>query len=116
MDIVYVRELKLDCTIGIYPWERKIRQKVIFDLDMATDVARAARSDRIEDAVNYKAVSKRLTEFVGQSQYQLVETLAENVAQLLLREFKLAWVRVRVNKRGALRGATDVGVVIERGA
>ncbi|MEW6332435.1 MAG: dihydroneopterin aldolase [Pseudomonadota bacterium] len=115
MDIIYLHDLKIECIIGIWEWERRIKQTIVFDLDMAADIRRAASTDKIEDTLNYKAVSKRLGEFVGNSQYQLVETLAEKVAELLLAEFKLAWVRVRVNKKGAVRGATDVGVIIERG-
>jgi dihydroneopterin aldolase len=115
MDIIYLHNLKIECIIGIWEWERRIKQTIIFDLDMAADIRRAAATDRIEDTLNYKAVSKRLAEFVGNSQFQLVETLAEKVAELLLTEFKLQWVRVRVNKKGAVRGATDVGVIIERG-
>lgn len=115
MDIIYLHDLKIECIVGIWEWERRIKQTIILDLDMATDIRRAAATDKIEDTLNYKAVSKRLTEFVGHSQYQLVETLAEKVAEILLGEFKLQWVRVRVNKKGAVRGATDVGVIIERG-
>jgi len=116
MDIIYLHDLKIECVIGIWEWERRIRQTVIFDLDMAADIRRAAASDHIDDTLNYKAVAKRLLDFVGNSQFQLVETLAEKVAEILLAEFKLKWVRVRVNKRGAVRGAGDVGVIIERGA
>ncbi|MHB1140303.1 MAG: dihydroneopterin aldolase [Sulfuricaulis sp.] len=115
MDIIYLHDLKIECIIGIWEWERRIKQTIILDLDMAADIRRAATTDSIEDTLNYKAVSKRLNEFVGNSQFQLVETLAEKVAELLLAEFKLPWVRVRVNKKGAVRGATDVGVIIERG-
>jgi dihydroneopterin aldolase len=114
MDIVYVRDLKIDCIVGIYEWERRVKQSVVLDLDMAADIRRAAASDRIEDTLDYKAVTKRLIDFVGSSQFQLVETLAEKIAEIVLNEFKVPWVRVRVNKRGALRHATDVGVVIER--
>lgn len=115
MDIIYLHDLKIECIIGIWEWERRIKQTIILDLDMAADIRRAAATDKIEDTLNYKAVSKRLREYVGNSQFQLVETLAEKVAEILLAEFKLAWVRVRVNKKGAVRGATDVGVIIERG-
>ena len=115
MDIIYLHDLKIECVIGIWEWERRIKQTIILDLDMAADIRRAAASDRIEDTLNYKAVSKRLTEFVGHSQFQLVETLAEQVAEILLAEFKLQWVHVRANKKGAVRGAGDVGVIIERG-
>jgi dihydroneopterin aldolase len=115
MDIVYLRDLEIECVIGIFEWERRIKQTIVLDLDMATDIRRAAASDKIDDTLDYKAVSKRLAEFVGQSQFQLVETLAERVAAVVLEEFKVPWVRVRVNKRRALRNAADVGVVIERG-
>jgi dihydroneopterin aldolase len=115
MDIIYLHDLKIECIIGIWEWERRIKQTIIIDLDMAADICRAAASDKIEDTLNYKAVSKRLVDFVGNSQFQLVETLAEKIAELLLTEFKFAWVRVRVNKKGAVRGAGDVGVIIERG-
>ena len=115
MDIVYLRDLKAECVIGIFEWERRIKQTVVLDLDMATDIRRAAASDRIEDTLDYKAVSKRVLDFVAATQFQLVETLAESVAGIVLAEFGVPWVRVRVNKRGAIRHAADVGVVIERG-
>jgi dihydroneopterin aldolase len=116
MDIVYIRDLKIPCTIGVWEWERRIKQTVIIDLEMATDVRPAAKSDRLDDALDYKAVAKRVVEYVGNSEFKLVETLAENVANTVLGEFKVPWVRVRINKQGALRGATDVGVLIERQA
>ncbi|MHB8535179.1 MAG: dihydroneopterin aldolase [Sulfuricaulis sp.] len=115
MDIIYLHDLKIECVIGIWEWERRIKQTIILDLDMAADIRRAAASDRIEDTLNYKAVSKRLQDFVGSSQFQLVETLAEKVAEILRAEFQIKWVRVRVNKKGAVRGAGDVGVIVERG-
>ena len=115
MDIVYLRDLKIPCTIGVWEWERRIKQTVIIDLDMATDVKAAARRDLLEDTHDYKAVAKRLIEYVGESEFQLVETLAEKIAETVLTEFNVPWVRVRVNKKGAVRDASDVGVVIERG-
>jgi len=114
MDIIYLHDLKIECIIGIWEWERRIKQTIIVDLDMAADIRRAAASDKIEDTLNYKAVSMRLIDFVGNSQFHLVETLAEKVAELLLAEFNIQWVRVRINKRGAVRRAGDVGVIIER--
>jgi dihydroneopterin aldolase len=114
MDIVYLRALEIECIIGIYEWERRVKQTVVLDLDMGADIRRAAASDCIEDTLDYKSVAKRLLEFVGASQFQLVETLAEKIAEIVLNEYSVPWVRVRVNKRGALRHATDVGVVIER--
>lgn len=115
MDIIYLRDLRIETVIGIYGWERQVKQPVIIDLEMAADIRRAAQSDRIEDTLNYKAVAKRLIQFVGESQFQLVETLAERIAEIVLNEFKIEWVRVSVNKQGAVRGARDVGVIIERG-
>jgi 7,8-dihydroneopterin aldolase/epimerase/oxygenase len=115
MDLIYIRNLRVDCVIGVFEWERRIRQTVAIDLDLAADVARAARTDRLDDTLDYKAIAKRLIEYVGQSQFQLVETLAERVADVVLHEFAVRWLRVCINKRGALRHASDVGVVIERG-
>jgi 7,8-dihydroneopterin aldolase/epimerase/oxygenase len=115
MDIIYLHDLKIECIIGVWEWERKIRQTVVLDLDMAADIRRAAQSDRIEDTLDYKAVAKRLIDYVGKSQFQLVETLAEKVAEIVLNEFSVRWVRVRLNKKGAVRNAGDVGVIIERG-
>lgn len=116
MDIIFLRDLRIDTVIGIYDWERSIKQTVVLDLEMGADIACAAATDRIEDTLNYKGVAKRLTEFVGASEFQLVETLAERVAQIVLEEFHVPWVRVTLNKQGAVRGARDVGVIIERGS
>lgn len=115
MDIIYLHDLRIDTVIGVFDWERRIRQSVILDLEMGADIRRAAASDRLTDTLNYKAVAKRLIEFVGASDFQLVETLAERVAALVLEEFGVPWLRLRVNKQGAVRGARDVGVIIERG-
>lgn len=114
MDIIYLRDLRIETIIGIYGWERQVKQTVVLDLEMAADIRQAASSDRIEDTLNYKAVAKRLIQFVEESQFQLVETLAERVAAIVLNEFGVEWVRLCVNKRGAVRGARDVGVIIER--
>ncbi len=114
MDIIFLHDLTIETIIGIYDWERKEKQSVILDLDMAADISAAARTDAIDDTLNYKAVAKRLIEFVGDSQFQLVETLAERVAEIVLDEFAVKWVRLRVNKKGAVRYAGDVGVIIER--
>ena len=114
MDIIFLKDLKIETVVGIYDWERKIKQTVILDLEMATDVKKAASSDKIEDAIDYKAVAKRLIRFVGDSEFELVETLAERIAEIVLMEFGGPWVRLSLNKIGAIRGARDVGVVIER--
>ena len=115
MDIVYLRDLRIDTVIGIYGWERRTRQTIIFDLELSADVARAAASDDIADTLNYKSVAKRLIQFVGESEFQLVETLAERCADIIREEYGVRWVRLTLNKKGAVRGATDVGVIIERG-
>jgi len=115
MDKIFLTDLRIDTIIGIWDWERKIRQTVVIDLEMSADIARAAATDSVEDTLNYKQVAKRLQDFVGESRFQLVETLAERVAAIVRDEFDVEWVRVRVNKPGAIRGSRDVGVVIERG-
>ncbi len=115
MDTVFIRELEIETVIGIYDWERKIRQKVSIDLDMAFDIRKAAESDDIEHALNYKAVAKRLIAFVGESRFQLVETLAERICAIVLEEFDVCWVRLTLHKPGAVSGSRSVGVMIERG-
>lgn len=114
MDIIYLNDLKIDTVIGIYDWERRVKQTISFDLEMATDIRRAAASDHIDDTLNYKDVAKRIIAFVEASEFQLVETLAERVAEIILNEFNVPWVRLRLNKKGAVRYANDVGVIIER--
>jgi dihydroneopterin aldolase len=113
-DTIFLSDLRVDTVIGIWDWERKIRQTISIDLEMGTDIARAAKSDAIENTLNYTKVAKRIQQFVADSEFQLVETLAEHIAQIILAEFEVPWVRVRVNKPGAIRGARDVGVQIRR--
>ena len=115
MDIIYLKDLRIDTIVGIYEWERRTRQTVIFDIEMGADISKAARTDAIEDTLNYKAVAKRIISFVENSDCQLIETLAERVADILLQEFKVPWLRLSLNKQGAVRGVRDVGVIIERG-
>ena len=115
MDIIFLSDLRVETVIGIWEWERKIRQTVAIDLEMAADIRKAAASDSVDDTLNYKAVSKRVQQFVGDSSFQLVETLAEEIARVIREEFDVPWVRVRLNKPGAIRGARDVGILIERG-
>ena len=115
MDIVYITQLEIDTVIGVYDWERKIRQKITVDLEMATDISRAGRSDDLVDALDYKAISKRIITFVEASEFMLVEALAENVAAVLIEEFKISWLKLTIGKPGALSSAKDVGIIIERG-
>ena len=116
MDKIFLGSLTVECIVGIWEWERRVKQTVIIDLEMATDIRRAAASDNIEDTIDYKRVAKRLLAYVGDSQFNLVETLAENIARVVVTEFGVAWVKVRLNKQGAIRGARDVGIEIERRA
>ena len=114
MDTIFLTDLRVDCVVGIWDWERKIRQTVSIDLEMGYDIRPAAETDSIDDTLNYKAVAKRVQQFVSDSSFQLVETMAERIAGLVLDEFDIGWIQVRVNKPGAIRGARDVGVLIRR--
>ena len=115
MDIVYVVKLQTDAVIGVYDWERGIRQTVVLDLELASDNRRAAATDGIAEAVDYDAISRRILDYVQASEFQLIETLAERVAELVLTEFSIPWLRLRLGKPGAVAEAGDVGVIIERG-
>ena len=115
IDIVFIRELRADTIIGVYGWEREVRQTVLLDLEMATDNRRAAATDGIADALDYAAVSNRVLAFIENSEFQLIETLAEQVAAIVLEEFPVPWLRLRLCKPGAVNQAKDVGVLIERG-
>ena len=116
MDIVYIRELEIRTIIGIYDWERAQQQIVSLDLEMGSDIAKAAATDTIENALDYKAVAKRLINFIENSEFYLVETMAEQVAEIVLKEFNVPWVKLRLGKPGAVTGSKDVGVIIERGS
>ncbi len=114
-DIVYIRDLRIETIICIFAWEREVLQTVSLDLEMATDIRAAAASDNIKDALDYKTISKRLIQFVRENHFQLLEALAEAVANIVREEFNVSWLRLRISKPGALRGAQDVGLLIERG-
>ena len=114
-DRVFISEMRVDTVIGVYDWEREIRQTVVIDLEMSCDCARAAESDSVEDTLDYKAIGKRIIAFVRSSEFHLVETLAHRLAQTLIAEFAIGWLRLKVDKEGALRGARGVGVIVERG-
>lgn len=114
VDKIFLRRLEVEAIIGIFEWERRATQKITLDLEMATDVARAAATDSIEEALNYKEVAKRLVAFIEESEFQLVETLAENLARIVVTEFSVSWVKIAVGKPAAIAGSREVGVVIER--
>jgi len=113
-DRIFLNQLRTECIVGIWDWERQVKQSVVIDLEMAADIRKAALTDNIDDTIDYKKVSKRLLSFVGESQFQLVETLTENIARIIVTEFGVPWVRVRLNKQGAIRNSRDVGIMIER--
>jgi len=113
-DTIFLRDMRVETVIGIWDWERKIKQTVSIDLEMGTDIRRAAASDHIDDTLNYKQVAKRIQGFVAAAEFQLVETMTEKIAEIILAEFAIPWVTVSVNKPGAIRGARDVGVRIHR--
>lgn len=115
MDLVYIRGLEVETVIGIYDWEREIRQVVNLDLEMGFNIQGAAQTEDVNNTLNYKTVSDRLIDFISQSEFQLVETMAEEVAQLVRDEFGVKWLRLRLGKPGAVPQAEDVGVIIERG-
>lgn len=114
MDIVFIQGLKIDCVIGIYDWERKIRQDIVLDIEMSVDIKAASETDHIDQTLDYKAVSKRLISFVQTSEFQLVETLAEKITQIIINEFDVEKVKLTLNKGEAVTGAQGVGVIIER--
>lgn len=113
-DLIFVRGLEIECIIGFIEWERHIRQRVVIDLEMPVDCARTAVSDDVVDTLDYNRVAARVSEFIGASQFMLVETLAQRTAMLVLAEFGIEWVRLSVNKPAAIPGSRDVGVSIER--
>ena len=115
MDRVFIEDLNVQTIIGIYDWEREIKQAVSLDLEMEFDIIRAAETDSIAAALDYKAVSKRLIRFIEDSEFKLVEALAERCAAIVLTEFPVNWLRLKLGKPGAVRGSSSVGVIIERG-
>lgn len=114
MDRIFLTGLTTEAIIGIFDWEREIRQTIAVDLEMSADIRRAAATDHIDDTLNYKKVAKRVLAFVEDSRFQLIETLAERIAELILTEFQVDRVRVTLHKPGAIRHSRDVGVIIER--
>ena len=115
MDTIFLKDLRVTTVVGIWEWERRMSQVISIDLEMAADIRGAAERDHIEATLDYKSVSKRIVGFVEESRFQLIETLAERIAEIITGEFAVAWVRVAVHKPFAIRGARDVGICIERG-
>jgi dihydroneopterin aldolase len=113
-DRIFLHGLTTECLIGFIDWERRVKQTVVLDIELPVDCRRAALSDQVADTLDYKKVAKRVLAFIAASEFRLVETLAHRVALLILEEFGVAWVRIALNKPGAIRNSRDVGVVIER--
>ena len=113
-DLIYIKDLRLQTIIGIFGWEREVRQEVSIDLEMTFDCKRAAKTDAIKDAIDYKKITKGIIKFVEKSEFQLQETLAEGIADLVKNQYKVDSLKLRVSKPGALRHAEDVGVIIHR--
>jgi dihydroneopterin aldolase len=114
MDTIFIHALKTETIVGIFDWERQVKQTVILDIEFSADIRKAALTDSIDDTLNYKRVAKRVLAFVEESRFHLVETLAEHVAMLILEEFAVTWVRISLSKPGAIRNSRDVGVTLER--
>ncbi|MEY2626070.1 MAG: dihydroneopterin aldolase [Gammaproteobacteria bacterium] len=113
-DKIFLRGLEVECIIGFIDWERRVKQRIQIDLELPVDCTRAARSDDVVDTLDYKSVAKRVIAFVEASEFMLVETMAHRMAMMILEEFGIEWIRIWINKPGAIRGSRDVGVAIER--
>ena len=114
MDIIFLHDFKVKTLIGIYPWERKVAQTIQLDLEIALPSSRACHTDKIQDALDYALIAKRINEILAKKHFSLLEALAEHIAQTILTEFKSPWVKVRVAKLGIIRGVKKLGVCIER--
>jgi dihydroneopterin aldolase len=114
MDKIFIHALKTETIVGIFDWERQVKQTVVMDIEFSADIRKAALSDSIDDTLNYKGVAKRVLAFVEESSFHLVETLAEHIAMLILEEFGVSWVSIALSKPGAIRSSRDVGVKLER--
>jgi 7,8-dihydroneopterin aldolase/epimerase/oxygenase len=116
LDKIFIHALKTEAIVGIFDWERQVKQTVLIDIEFSADIRKAALSDSIDDTLNYKGVAKRVLTFVEVSSFHLVETLAEQIAMLILQEFGVAWVSITLSKPGAIRNSREVGVTLERNA
>ena len=114
MDKIFLNDLKTEAIIGIFDWERQVKQTILIDLEISADVRKAALSDSIQDTLNYKRIAKRLLEYIDTTSFHLVETLAESIAMLVIEEFDVSWIKVTLNKPGAIRSSRSVGIIIER--
>ena len=116
MDTVFLRGLAVEAVIGVHAWEQQLPRKLLIDLELAADAARAARSDRVADALDYAAVAAAVRAHAQASRHALLETLADGLATLLREKFGAPWLRLTIRKPGAVAGVEDIGVTIERGS
>lgn len=116
MDTIFIHGLQCECVVGVWEWEKKITQTLVLDIDLATDITKAAQSDELQDTLDYKKISDRVIEYAQANTFDLIETLIEHLAQLILTEFAVPWVRIKLDKGGAVKNVNHVGVVIERGS
>jgi len=115
LDIIYIHGIECECVIGVWKWEKAITQKLIIDLDLATDITKSAKSDDLNDTLNYKVISDRVINFAKENQFDLIETLIERISEVVLSEFDIPWVRIKLDKGGAVKNVKNVGILIERG-
>lgn len=114
MDIIFIHDLKVKTVIGVYPWEKQILQTLYFDLELSVDATKAALSDQLESTIDYTLIIERLNDHLREHSYQLIETLSERIARLILTEFPVTWLRLKIRKPGIIPSAKEIGIVIER--
>jgi len=115
VDIIFLYGLEANCVVGVWEWEKQTTQKIIIDLDVLADIKHSAASDELKDTLNYKSMAENVIEMLETTHYQLIETMAEEVAKLILENYATTWVKVRINKGGVVKNVKNVGVQIERG-
>jgi len=116
MDRIFLKDLRIETVVGVWDWEKQMPQTVSVDLELAADIQAAAAKDTLDATLNYKAVANRVRDFVQESRFQLIETMAEGIAELIMAEFAVPWVKVVLHKPYAIKGSKDVGIIIERGS
>ncbi len=115
MDIIYIHGLQCRCRVGVWDWEKKVDQTLVLDIDLATDIKPAAESDKLQDTLDYKKISDRVIEYAQENTFDLIETLVERLADTILNEFDVPWVRIKLDKGGVVKNVNHVGILIERG-
>lgn len=115
MDIIFINDLRVDTVIGVWEWERRIRQTLVMHVEMGVDISFAGETDDLSKTVDYKAVNDRVRSFTSKSEFKLVETLAEKISEIILKEFGVRWLKLTISKQGVLDDVKDVGIIIERG-